>query len=254
MKLDMAKGKSPRLRTVNKAEPAFPLNAFPSGFPLLLGREIVYLLATKGRPDIEGAEWERIFAACIGADRKPSNVGLDDVILRNTAWGAKTIKARFPSSLKVVRLISGRNSPIYSFGTDIGTNANPDEVGAQVLEIWNERVSAVRSKYKDLRTIVLVKSMDLLDLLVFEFETIRFEVDRFSWRWNKNGNLEGIHIDTGVHKFSWQPHGSQFTILEPVPERCLMLRITKPKELSKDKVLETVGYDPSWVQVINRGV
>lgn len=102
--------KSPKLRTVDKSLPPFSLNKF-SDFPYKLGKELVYLLASKGKPILEGPEWEAIFAHCIGADWKPSNVGLDDVVLGNTAWGAKTVKHKKPSSQKKVRLISGRNSP-----------------------------------------------------------------------------------------------------------------------------------------------
>lgn len=79
---------------------------------------MVYLLASKGKPILEGPEWESIFATCIGADWKPSNVGLDDVILGNIAWGAKTVKARNPAEQSKVRLISGRNSPVYSYGDE----------------------------------------------------------------------------------------------------------------------------------------
>jgi hypothetical protein len=57
-------------------------------------------LASKGKPELEGSEWESIFATCIGADWKPSNVGLDDVVMGNTAWGAKTVKATKPSTQK----------------------------------------------------------------------------------------------------------------------------------------------------------
>lgn len=103
--------KTPKLRTVDKSLPPFKLNQFPSDFPYILGKELVYLLASKGKAILEGPEWESIFATCIGADWKPSNVGLDDVILGNTAWGAKTVKARQPSRQAKIRLISGRNSP-----------------------------------------------------------------------------------------------------------------------------------------------
>ena len=109
----------PKLRTVSKSIAAFPLNEFPSDLPYVLGREIVYLLSTKGTPDLEGNEWEKIFAHCIKADWKPSNVGLDDVVLGNTAWGTKTLKATSPSTQAKVRLISGRCSPQYSFGVTV---------------------------------------------------------------------------------------------------------------------------------------
>jgi len=57
---------------------AFPLKDFPKEFPFLLGKELIYLLASKGKPELEGSEWENMFANCIGAAWKPSNVGLDD--------------------------------------------------------------------------------------------------------------------------------------------------------------------------------
>ena len=169
----MENNKSPKLRTVNKSVSAFPLNEFPKDFPFLLGKELIYLLAAKGKPELEGSEWESIFATCIGADWKPSNVGLDDVIMGNTAWGAKTVKSTNPLAQKKVRLISGRNSPNYSFGERSDQKADPKLIGNLVLEIWNERVSAIREKFKHLRTVVLIKSNDLSKVLVFEFETIR---------------------------------------------------------------------------------
>ena len=204
--------KRPKLRTVDKSFPPFPLNKFPKDFPFTLGKELVYLLASKGKPILEGSEFEAIFAICIEAEWKPSNVGLDDIVLGNTAWGAKTVKATNPSTQKKVRLISGRNSPVYSYGDIIDINADPNLVGQSILDIWNERVSAVREKFQNLRTVVLVKSNDLTEVVIFEFDTIRYDPELFVWEWNKNGNLRGIEKSTTQHRFTWQPHGSQFTI------------------------------------------
>lgn len=106
-------------------------------FPFLLGKELIYLLASKGKPELEGSERESIFATCIGADWKPSNLGLDDVVMGNTAWGAKTVKATKPSTQKRIRLISGRNSTNYSFGERSDQKADPTLIGKLVLEIWN---------------------------------------------------------------------------------------------------------------------
>ncbi|MEY8848590.1 hypothetical protein AB9K26_07230 [Psychroserpens sp. XS_ASV72] len=247
----MAKKKSPRLRTVSKSVSAYPLNKFNSDFPYILGQEIVYLLASKGRADLQGNEWEQIFALCIGADWKPSNVGLDDVVMGNTAWGAKTVKSGIKNfkNLKQVRLISGRNSPVYSYGGTIDTSADPNEIGEQVLEIWNERVSAIREKYKHLRTVVLVKSNDLSQVAVFEFDTIRYDAELFDFEWNKRGNLEGFVKGTRDKQFVWQPHGSQFTIIEKVPEETLILKIKQPETLDKEKILEAIGFDKSWVTI-----
>lgn len=252
MKSDMENNKSPKLRTVNKSVSAFSLNEFPKDFPFLLGKELIYLLASKGKPELEGSEWESIFATCIGADWKPSNVGLDDVVMGNTAWGAKTVKATKPSTLKRVRLISGRNSPNYSFGERSDQKADPTLIGKLVLEIWNERVSAIREKHKHLRTVVLVKSNDLSEVVVFEFDTIRYDYELYNWEWNKNNNLVGTHKKTGEHCFTWQPHGSQFTIVEDLPEKCLVIKIKQPKTLDKDQILKALGFDKSWVTVMQK--
>ncbi|CAI9680554.1 MULTISPECIES: hypothetical protein [Elizabethkingia] len=244
--------KKPRLRTVDKSFPPYPLNDFPKDFPITLGKEIVYLLASKGKPVLEGPEWEAIFAECIGAEWKPSNVGLDDVILGNTAWGAKTVKAINPSTQKKVRLISGRNSPVYSFGETIDIHHDPNTVGQSVLEIWNERVSAVREKFQNLRTVVLVKSNDLTEVVVFEYDTIRYDPELFTWEWNKNGNLRGIEKSTMEHRFTWQPHGSQFTIIEEIPKGCLLIKIREPEPLNKEDILKTLGFNVSWVNTSKR--
>lgn len=246
----MAKDKLPKLRTVNKSLPPFPLNDFPTDFPFLLGKELIYLLASKGKAVLEGPEWESIFANCIGAEWKPSNVGLDDVILGNTAWGAKTVKSTHPSSQKKVRLISGRNSPVYSFGDRIDTKADANAVGKSVLDIWNHRVSAIREKFQNLRTVVLIKSNDLTEVVVFEFDTIRYDPELYVWGWNKNSNLVGIEKSTEEHKFTWQPHGSQFTIIEDVPLKSLIIRIKQPQFLDKDQVLKALGFDKSWITII----
>jgi len=243
--------KSPRLRTVDKSEPPYPLNEFPKDFGILIGEELVYLLATKGRPTLEGEEWERIFAHAIGADWKPSNVGLDDVQLGNTAWGAKTVKGK-PSKMKLVRLISGRNSPIYSYGDSDYKKMNIDELGEQILEIWNERVSSVREKFKNLRTVVLIKSDDLTSVAIFEFDTIRYDPQLYFWKWNKRGNLEGYDLRNETHLFTWQPHGSQFTIKEKVPENFTLIEIKPPDPVNKKELLSLINFTPSWVRVTRK--
>lgn len=250
----MAKKRHPKLRTVDKSIPPYPLNKFPNDFPYILGKEIVYLLASKGKPVLQGSEWEAIFATCIGAEWKPSNVGLDDVVMGNTAWGAKTVKANNPKTQKKVRLISGRNSPVYSYGETIDIHHNPNDVGLSVLEIWNERVSAVREKFQNLRTVVLIKSNSLTEVVVFEFDTIRYDPELFTWKWNKNGNLVGFDKFTKIHKFTWQPHGSQFTIIEQIPRDSLLIEIKEPSPLDKEETLKAIGFDRTWVSVSKREI
>ena len=242
--------KKPKLRTVDHYAPPYKLNDFPKNFHLGLGREIVYLLATRITPRLEGPDWEEIFARLIGGRWKPTNVGLDDVLLEQTAWSAKTVKATTPSTQKKVRLISGRNSPSYSYNVDDIRAEKPADIGEMILGIWNSRVSSIRARYEHLRTVVLLKSDDLLELAAFEVDTELYQSSAYLWEWNKNKNLVGADKDTGEHRFTWQPHGSQFTIVEDVPEDRLAIRIKQPPPLDRDRVLETLDFDASWVELI----
>lgn len=242
--------KEPKIRTVEKYKPPFPLNHFPSDFALNLGKEVIYLLASRGTPRLEGTDWEEVFARLIKAQWKPSNVGLDDIVLEQTAWGAKTVKNANPFTAKKVRLISGRNSPVYSFGDKEVSECEPNELGGKILAIWNERVAGIRKLYKHLRTVVLIKSDDLLEMSVFEFDTIMYSEADYYWQWNKSNNLEGFKKTTKEHVFTWQPHGSQFTIIEDVPTDRLSIRIKQPPTLNKDLILKALKFDNSWVQII----
>ena len=241
----------PRLRTVERYEAPYRLNQFPSNFAVDLAREIVYFLATRS-PRLEGQDWEEIFARIIGAEWKPSNVGLDDVVLGQCAWGLKSVKSSRPGRAKTVRLISGRNDLHYSYGIDNPKELPPAEVGDRVIGIWNERVSSVRQKHKLLRTAVLLKANDLRELAVFEFDTIRFEASEYIWTWNKKGNLEG-RDKLGAHRFTWQTGGTQFTIIETVPNNRLALRINAPErlELNREEVLNVLNFDATWVHIID---
>jgi hypothetical protein len=244
---------TPKLRNVEKYQPPYRLNDFPSGFAVGLGREIVYHLATRGTPRLEGEDWEEIFASLVGANWQPSNVGLDDIVFEQCAWGAKTVKNRLPSKTKRVRLISGRNSPAYSFGDTEIKGGDPDKLGEKILSIWNARVSDVRKKFAHVRTVVLIKSDDLLEVAVFETDTCLYQAEEYQWSWNEKDNLEGYHVRTDkteIHRFTWQPHGSQFTILEDVPEGRLAIRIRKPPQLDKETILKSLKFDESWVKII----
>jgi hypothetical protein len=250
---------SPKLRKATKTNPLFHLNDFPASFVNNLARHISYHLATRPEADLEGKDWEKIFANCIGATWKPSNIGLDDIthIASSTAWGAKTVKGKvyttedIKSQTQVVRLISGRNSPNYSYGEATNPRTDdPNDIGGMVLEIWNTRVREVRAKFENLRTVVLIKGDDLLSAVVFEYDTDMYLAEDYNWIWNKKGNLEGCEKSDGTHRFTWQPHGSQFTILEKVPQNALRLRFKKPRQLLMGAVLTQIGFDESFCQRI----
>ena len=189
----------------------------------------------------------------IQAEWKPSNIGLDDVRLGNCCWGAKTVKAVKPINASHIRLISGRNSLDYSYKQSDSRGLLPEEIGSRILDIWNARVSSVRQRFAHCRTVVLVKSNDLSECAMFEFETLRYEVERFKWSWNERGNLVGVDSD-GNHKFTWQPHGAQFTIVEDVPKDKIVFRMRLPEKLSQEFALKVLGFDESWVEILKNDV
>jgi len=251
----------PRLRQATKTSPLYPLNKFPSNFSLKLAENIVYHLAT-ANSDLEGTAWERIFADCIGATWSPSNIGLDDIkhIASSIAWGAKTVKGKVLSSTEYekkfsvkqqrIRLISGRNSINFSFEKSVDPKTDDaNTIGAMVLDIYNKRVREVRSKFESLRTVILVKDNDLTSIAVFEVDTDLYILNDYTWQWNTNKNLVGYDFN-GIHKFTWQPHGSQFTIIETLPIDCLRLQIKKPKTLEMREVLNTVGFNNNFFMKI----
>ncbi len=148
-----------------------------------------------------------------------------------------------------VRLISGRNSLDYSYRQSDSRGLSPKELGRLVLGIWNDRVSSVRQRFAHTRTVVLIKSSDLGECALFEFETLRFEPERFDWSWNIHGNLVG-HDDTGAHRFTWQPHGSQFTVIESVPDNRIAFKLRLPGPLPQDIALQLLGFDESWIVML----
>ena len=240
----------PKLKTVDKFHALYPVGQFPSSFAMNLGREIVYVLATRVPISIEGKDWEKIFADSIGAIWSPSNVGLDDVQCQQMAWSAKTVFNKKPFTVNHVRLISGRNSLDYSFEVENVHTEDPNKLGEMVLAIWNGRVTDVRRHFAITRTVVLIKSETFREFAVFEEETLKFLPEDYYWEWNSNNNLEGYEKTTDKKRFTWQPHGSQFTVITDVPANRLKLRIKKPDVLDKESVLGIVRFDSSWVEIV----
>lgn len=241
----------PKLRSAGAKEP-YPLGEFPKEFVRIVAGELSAAIAV-GRLDIEGKDWEQIFAKAINAEWRPSVIGLDDILVPalSAAWGAKTIKNEHPFTAQRIRLISGRNSLAYSFNiTDVGT-MTPAELGAKVVEIWNERVAALYQKYKTLRTVVLLKGPELHQISIFEKNTIRYNPTEYQWSWNKNSNLVAIDAD-GVSAFTWQPHGSQFTIHETVPDYALNIEIDPPAQIATEQIIEAIGFNESSYRVVPR--
>lgn len=241
----------PKLRDSKKlkAHEPYPLNEIPEKLITDIGAYFVYLIYV-GRKDLSGSDWGDAFAKAIGGVHLDSPVGIADVVLNeNIAWSMKTVKNKNPLTCKNVRLISGRCSPDYSFGiTD--PHEDVQKTGRAVLEIWNERVNIARDNYSNVRTSVLIRSEDLLSYAVYESENERYRTSDYVWEVNKNGNLEGKDKLTGETRFTWQPHGSQFTIHEKVPSGALKFTIKRPPVVTQESILDAIKFDESWVKIV----
>lgn len=201
-----------------------------------------------GRTDITGADWGDAFAQAIKGLHLDSPVGIADVVLNKNCWSMKTVKNSDPFSAKNIRLISGRCSPDYSYGiTD--PHKDVQKTGEAVLGIWNERVNIANDRYSQLRTSILIRSNDLLSYSLFEEETLRYRTTDYRWDVNKNGNLIGLDKNEKVC-FTWQPHGSQFTIHTEIPDSSVKFTIKQPPKLERKEILEKIHFDTSWITII----
>jgi len=173
---------------------------------------------------------------------------LADVVTEGQSWSVKAVKCTNPHTCKEQRVISGRNSPDYSYGIQ-----NPHEdiqkTGAAVLSIWNERVNIALDQFDSLRTTILLRNVNTLEFTLFEEETHKFIPAEYAWIINKNGNFEGINKNTHAHKFTWQPHGAQFTIKYSIPSSSVRFRIKRPPVLDFNETMQQIGFEESWVVI-----
>ena len=199
-----------------------------------------------------GDEWADIFAAAVNGTHMRSPLGVVDIALGNTAWSAKTVKSprsSSPAAVSRIRLISGRNAPVFSFeNQDIFSDIQ--ETGNQVLQIWNSRVEEATQQYSQLRTIVLIRDMDRFQFKIFEQPTTQFDPADYTWNLNRRNNFEGHSVQDGAHAFTWQPHGSQFTILKQVSGSARSFQVRKPDVLASEEILESIGYSADWVEFL----
>lgn len=242
--------KHPRLRDGHKlvTSELYPINEIPDDLIVKIAGYFAYLLYV-GRKDITGNDWGDAFANAIDGIHLDSPVGIADVVKGKMAWSMKTVKNANPLTAKKVRLISGRCSPDYSYGiTD--PHEDIEKTGRAVLGIWNERINLALDNYNPVRTMVLVRSEDCLSFCLFEEDTHRFPSNDYVWELNKNGNLIGKSIDSEQTMFTWQPHGSQFTIHATIPRNAVRFTLRKPPVLSQEAILSTIDFNPDWVKII----
>lgn len=191
-----------------------------------------------------------MFAHAVMGRHLSKPLGLVDVTINKTGWSIKTVKQTQPLVARTVRLISGRNSPDYSSNIE-NPRADPQKTGDAVLDIWNARFNLVAVAFNDIRIGVLIRNMEARQFCLFEVPIHQLPVTEYEWSFNRNGNLEGRQKTTGKHCFTWQPHGSQFTVIREVPGSAH--RFLLPAEIpfiSIDEILELCRYDDDWVSFL----
>ena len=240
---------NPRLRGgASRRTGPYQLGDLPDEVLHSIGRQIVHRIAT-GHNDISGDDFGTIFAKSIGGEHRASPLGIGDVILNGCAWSVKTVQANNPDKQKVVRLISGRNSPDYSAGIE-NPHADPTKTGHAVLSIWNARVDEALNQFDDLRVVVMMRNMQTRNFRIFEEEAYRYNPRDFEWKFNKNNNLEGRNRITGKHQFTWQSHGSQFTVLRSVPASARGFSINRNiRMVDPDTILAAIKFRPTWITI-----
>lgn len=244
--------KRPRLRG-KKSRPTgpWPIGKVSKEFITRFCRVMVRRLVME-HVELTGDEFSDVFAEVIGGEPMPKKIGVGDVSLDRTCWSAKTVKSDAPHRAKTVRLISGRNSPSYSLGIE-DPFEDVQKTGDAVLSIWNARVDEVRAQFADSRVIVLIRNLDKLEFTIFEEELTRFPAEDFTWSINQKRNFEGREKNGRRHMFTWQHHGSQFTIIRQVPGSSRKFKIDRrvDKESIKEiyrKLDEAIDFQIVWAK------
>lgn len=208
---------------------------------------MVYNVAI-GKSDISGEDWGDIFAKAVQGNHLSSPVGLADVVAEGKAWSVKSVKQNNPHKCSEIRVISGRNSPVYSYGIENPHN-DIQKTGEAVLGIWNERVNIALDKFDCLRTSILVRNINALELTLFEIDTHKFIHTDYVWSVNKRGNFEAYNKITNKHRFTWQPHGAQFTIKHIIPASAIKFKIKRPHIVDFEATMKQIGFEDSWVEI-----
>lgn len=229
-----------------KHEP-YPLNEFPESVIQGVGKHVVQLKAT-GHNDMSGNMFSDIYAKSIEGESHLKPLGVADVSWSKCCWSVKTVKSKNPHTTRKIRLISGRNSPLYSAGIS-DPLVDVQRTGTAVLDIYNSRIAKARSDHDDVRLLVLVRNMESLLFTIFERAITPFATNNYRWEMNQRNNLLGFEDNN--HCFTWQPYGAQFTVHETVPGGATKFKIEESVPvLELQHVLSLIDFKPEWIKTV----
>lgn len=247
----MSSDDQPKLRGKAQARKSlYPLGEFPDDIVISIAKQIVHRLAV-GNADIKGDDFGEIFANAVSGVHRMKPLGVTDVVWDGCSWSVKTVHNGKPFVAKKVRLISGRNSPDFSYGIE-NPREDVQKTGDAVLKIWNRRIDQSMNEHDDLRIVVLIRNINTLEFTLFEYEPTRYIPADYEWRVSKGGTTFWAYKKTtGEHSFVWQTHGAQFTVIKPIPGSAYKFRIKHHVGmLAMEHVLRLVQFKEDWVEKV----
>lgn len=97
----------------------------------------------------------------------------------------------------------------------------------------------------------MIRNMATLEFTMFEDEAGRYVPSNYRWERNRKGNLEGYNAQNSEHRFTWQPHGSQFTVFHHVPNSAYRFRINHtPGVIEPQHILNLIHFRESWIEPV----
>jgi hypothetical protein len=211
-----------------------------------LTEELAFIRATQEHPELDGKQWERIYARCIQTEYAPSNRKVVDVEKGRQGFSLKTIKTgRRLHDIEKIRIIQCRPDPrLIKVG---GWRTSPQSTGDRIIQDWNRQVGALKESFDKLTEVVLIRSLDFNSFCLCEYDIECLNEADYTWEWNKRGNLQGYDKSMN-HCFTWQHGGSQWTVIKSVVPKQSINFFNDPASperiiMSKREVLNLIGYE-----------
>ena len=93
--------------------------------------------------------------------------------------------------------------------------------------------------------------MEAREFTLFEEEAGRFIPSDYHWSYTKQKNLEGRERNADVHRFTWQFHGGQFTVIRDVPASAKRFKIEPDVPVvDQAAVLKGIGFREDWIKIV----
>jgi hypothetical protein len=196
--------------------------------------------------DITWETFEEITANVLGGVRLEARKGLIDVHKKTCGWSLKTVKANKPYECRRVRLISGRHG-LRDYNIK-NPWRNAQNSGNKVLTIYNKKVIEAANAFKDVPLLALIRNAIKQEFVLFEEPLRLVEPRQYVWVFNENDNIEAFDRK-GVHRFTFQPRGAQFTMVKNVPVDAVRFKINQRLEpIDKQNWIENLRLEDGWIQ------